>query len=46
MLVEDACADRGLERHRAALSLYGNYMYEVMKLNDLRRAFTMTSARL
>ena len=29
LVVTDACADRGKERHDAALMLYGNYMYEV-----------------
>jgi nicotinamidase-related amidase len=30
LLVEDACGDRGIDRHRAAISLYGNYMYELV----------------
>eukprot|EP00927_Polykrikos_kofoidii_P061594 TRINITY_DN56426_c0_g1_i1.p1 TRINITY_DN56426_c0_g1~~TRINITY_DN56426_c0_g1_i1.p1 ORF type:complete len:244 (+),score=40.17 TRINITY_DN56426_c0_g1_i1:53-733(+) len=30
LLVGDACADRGRERHEAALMLYGNYMYELV----------------
>jgi nicotinamidase-related amidase len=29
ILVTDACADRGLARHKAALALYGDYMYEL-----------------
>ena len=29
LLVEDACADRGRDRHEAAIKLYGNYMYEL-----------------
>lgn len=29
LLVEDACADRGMARHKAAIALYGNYMYEI-----------------
>lgn len=28
-LVEDACGDRGIARHNAAIALYGNYMYEI-----------------
>ena len=46
VLIEDACADRGMERHRAALLLYGNYMYEVMRLHDLRRALICKFSRL
>jgi nicotinamidase-related amidase len=30
ILVTDACADRGRARHKAALALYGDYMYELM----------------
>mmetsp|Transcript_20786 Transcript_20786/g.57711 ORF Transcript_20786/g.57711 Transcript_20786/m.57711 type:complete len:268 (-) Transcript_20786:249-1052(-) len=35
VVVEDACADRGKARHEAALSLYGDYMYEVVTSGDL-----------
>jgi nicotinamidase-related amidase len=34
-LVQDACADRGLERHKATLNLYGDYMYDVINTEDL-----------
>lgn len=37
ILVTDACADRGLERHKAALALYGDYMYELKTTGDLVR---------
>jgi len=29
ILITDACADRGISRHEAALALYGDYMYEL-----------------
>ena len=29
LLVEDCCGDRGMARHKAAIALYGNYMYEI-----------------
>lgn len=35
-VVEDCCADRGLERHKMALSLYGDYMYHVTSLAHLK----------
>jgi len=35
--VRDACADRGWARHNAALSLYENYLYEVVASHDLCR---------
>ncbi len=35
ILVTDACADRGLERHKAALALYGDYMYELRTVESL-----------
>ncbi|KAL7518019.1 hypothetical protein ACHAWX_003529 [Stephanocyclus meneghinianus] len=35
ILVMDACADRGLERHEAALALYGDYMYELRTVDSL-----------
>ncbi|KAL3804519.1 hypothetical protein HJC23_002558 [Cyclotella cryptica] len=35
ILVTDACADRGLERHKAALALYGDYMYELRTVDSL-----------
>ena len=35
ILVQDACADRGRERHEAALSLYGDYMYELRTVDSL-----------
>ena len=37
MLVTDACADRGRERHEAALALYGDYMYELRSVESLKR---------
>ena len=30
LVVGDACADRGRDRHEAALMLYGNYIYELI----------------
>lgn len=35
LLVEDACGDRGMARHKAALALYGNYMYEITSSDEL-----------
>jgi len=35
VVVADACADRGKERHEAALSLYGGYMYDVVTTSVL-----------
>ena len=35
LVVEDACGDRGMARHKAALALYGNYMYEITSSVDL-----------
>jgi nicotinamidase-related amidase len=35
LLVHDACGDRGIERHRAALELYGGYMYELISSFEL-----------
>lgn len=35
ILVTDACADRGKERHKAALALYGDYMYELRTVHSL-----------
>ena len=34
-LVEDACADQSKQRHSATISLYGNYMYEMLQSRDL-----------
>lgn len=36
ILVTDACADRGRERHEAALALYGDYMYELRSVKSLK----------
>jgi hypothetical protein len=36
ILVTDACADRGRERHEAALALYGDYMYELRSVDSLK----------
>jgi nicotinamidase-related amidase len=36
ILVTDACADRGKERHQAALNLYGDYMYELRTVDSVR----------
>ena len=38
VLFEDCCADRGIRRHRSAISLYGNYMYE---LSSIKRYIAM-----
>lgn len=35
ILVTDACADRGKERHEAALALYGDYMYELRTVKSV-----------
>lgn len=42
VLVTDACADRGRERHKAALALYGDYMYELKTVQDVQDEFTTT----
>lgn len=34
-VAEDACGDRSVERHKAAISLYGGYMYEVVQTADV-----------
>ena len=36
ILATDACADRGRARHEAALTLYGDYMYEMRSVNSLK----------
>jgi nicotinamidase-related amidase len=36
ILVQDACADRGIERHNAVILLYGDYMYNVVCSTDLK----------
>ena len=36
LLVTDASADRGKDRHEAALALYGDYMYELITSKDLK----------
>jgi nicotinamidase-related amidase len=35
ILVQDACADRGIERHNAVILLYGDYLYNVVCSTDL-----------
>lgn len=35
LLVHDACGDRGIKRHRAALELYGDYMYELISSHEI-----------
>lgn len=40
LLVTDACADRGMARHEAALALYGDYMYELVTSDDLESKTT------
>jgi len=35
LLVTNACADRGKARHDAALALYGDYMYELLAVDDV-----------
>lgn len=37
ILVTDACADRGIERHNAALALYGDYMYELRTVKSVQK---------
>ena len=34
-VVEDACGDRGMDRHNAALMLYGDYMYKTITSTEL-----------
>jgi nicotinamidase-related amidase len=36
ILVQDACADRCIERHRAVIKLYGDYMYNVISSRDIK----------
>lgn len=36
LLVTDCCADRGRARHSAALALYGDYMYELVTVENLK----------
>ena len=38
-LIEDCCGDRSVERHEAAIMLYGNYMYRVLHTSDLINEF-------
>mmetsp|Transcript_6752 Transcript_6752/g.12508 ORF Transcript_6752/g.12508 Transcript_6752/m.12508 type:complete len:368 (+) Transcript_6752:17-1120(+) len=35
IVIQDACADRCLERHRAALQLFGDYMYDTINSTNL-----------
>jgi nicotinamidase-related amidase len=35
IIIKDACADRGRERHNATIQLYGGYLYDVIQSNDL-----------
>jgi nicotinamidase-related amidase len=44
VLVTDACADRGLERHKAALALYGDYMYELKTVRQVQDELQMSAA--
>ena len=41
-LIEDCCGDRSLERHKAAVMLYGNYMYQVVSCEDVFNRFQIT----
>ena len=38
-LIEDCCGDRSIDRHEAAIMLYGNYMYRVLDTNSLATEF-------
>ena len=38
-LIEDCCGDRSLERHNAALMLYGDYMYKLSCSEDIINEF-------
>ena len=38
-LIEDCCGDRSIERHNAAVMLYGNYMYHVLSSEDVLKQF-------
>ena len=44
-LVQDACADRGRERHDAAVMLYGNYMYGLLRVADIEDAAVLQPVR-
>ena len=46
ILVTDACADRGMERHKAALALYGGYMYELRRVGCLYHELNDSKNRL
>eukprot|EP00956_Cyclotella_meneghiniana_P009728 scaffold13468_cov66-Cyclotella_meneghiniana.AAC.5 len=43
ILVTDACADHGKERQKAALALYGDYMYELSNVQSLYAEFKTDS---
>ena len=34
IVVEDACADRGRDRHNAAMLLYSDYLYKAMTVSE------------
>ena len=38
-LIQDCCGDRSLERHEAAIMLYGNYIYKIRDTDDLKKEF-------
>ena len=39
-IIEDACADRGRQRHDATIQLYGGYMYDIIDSDDLEPGST------
>jgi hypothetical protein len=46
ILVTDACADRGMERHKASLALYGNYMCEMRTVSSFDDELTNETSAL
>jgi nicotinamidase-related amidase len=46
ILVTDACADRGIARHEAALALYGDYMYELRTVESLKTELRSSKERV
>jgi nicotinamidase-related amidase len=46
IVVTDASADRGMERHKAALALYGNYMYEMRTVSSLEAELNSETSSL
>ena len=45
-IVPDCCGDRSVDRHRAALELYGNYMYHLIWSTDITEFLGEERSRL